>query len=62
MPNLENPFVVPVLSFLSLVCSLACGDVEGKFDVLFSRVRAIQKKSGNFDVRCYFLLNLILLL
>ncbi|ELK35651.1 CWF19-like protein 1 [Myotis davidii] len=29
---------------------LACGDVEGKFDVLFNRVRAIQKKSGNFDL------------
>ncbi|XP_017736299.1 PREDICTED: CWF19-like protein 1 isoform X2 [Rhinopithecus bieti] len=30
--------------------SLACGDVEGKFDILFNRVRAIQKKSGNFDL------------
>ncbi|KAK7810934.1 hypothetical protein U0070_013588 [Myodes glareolus] len=29
---------------------LACGDVEGKFDVLFNRVRTIQKKSGNFDL------------
>ncbi|XP_005566242.1 CWF19-like protein 1 isoform X1 [Macaca thibetana thibetana] len=29
---------------------LACGDVEGKFDILFNRVRAIQKKSGNFDL------------
>ncbi|XP_012517197.1 PREDICTED: CWF19-like protein 1 isoform X2 [Propithecus coquereli] len=29
---------------------LACGDVEGKFDVLFNRVQAIQKKSGNFDL------------
>ncbi|XP_018418197.1 PREDICTED: CWF19-like protein 1 isoform X2 [Nanorana parkeri] len=29
---------------------LACGDVYGKFDVLFSRVRAIQKKSGQFDL------------
>ncbi|XP_027702151.1 CWF19-like protein 1 [Vombatus ursinus] len=29
---------------------LACGDVEGKFDVLFNRIRAIQKKSGNFDL------------
>ncbi|XP_044518811.1 CWF19-like protein 1 isoform X1 [Gracilinanus agilis] len=29
---------------------LACGDVEGKFDVLFNRVRGIQKKSGNFDL------------
>ncbi|KAI2556929.1 CWF19 like cell cycle control factor 1 [Homo sapiens] len=28
---------------------LACGDVEGKFDILFNRVQAIQKKSGNFD-------------
>lgn len=29
---------------------MACGDVEGKFDILFNRVRAIQKKSGNFDL------------
>nr|XP_033808024.1 CWF19-like protein 1 [Geotrypetes seraphini] len=29
---------------------LACGDVEGKFDLLFTRVRAIQKKSGQFDL------------
>ncbi|XP_001513071.2 CWF19-like protein 1 [Ornithorhynchus anatinus] len=29
---------------------LACGDVEGKFDALFNRVRAIQKKSGDFDL------------
>lgn len=29
---------------------LACGDVDGKFDVLFNRVRTIQKKSGNFDL------------
>ncbi|XP_029453116.1 CWF19-like protein 1 isoform X2 [Rhinatrema bivittatum] len=29
---------------------LACGDVEGKFDALFTRVRAIQKKSGPFDL------------
>ncbi|XP_023062179.2 CWF19-like protein 1 isoform X3 [Piliocolobus tephrosceles] len=36
--------------FQSLSCVLACGDVEGKFDILFSRIRAIQKKSGNFDL------------
>ncbi|XP_058527205.1 CWF19-like protein 1 isoform X2 [Ochotona princeps] len=29
---------------------LACGDVDGKFDVLFNRVRVIQKKSGDFDL------------
>ncbi|XP_072255070.1 CWF19-like protein 1 [Pyxicephalus adspersus] len=29
---------------------LACGDVYGKFDVLFNRVRTIQKKSGQFDL------------
>ncbi|XP_053574704.1 CWF19-like protein 1 isoform X2 [Bombina bombina] len=29
---------------------LACGDVYGKFDVVFNRVRAIQKKSGQFDL------------
>ncbi|XP_013924533.1 PREDICTED: CWF19-like protein 1 [Thamnophis sirtalis] len=28
---------------------LACGDVEGKFGVLYSRVQAVQKKSGAFD-------------
>ncbi|XP_055208718.1 CWF19-like protein 1 isoform X5 [Gorilla gorilla gorilla] len=35
---------------VSLSCVLACGDVEGKFDILFNRVQAIQKKSGNFDL------------
>ncbi|XP_069484440.1 CWF19-like protein 1 isoform X2 [Ambystoma mexicanum] len=29
---------------------LACGDVDGKFDALFNRVRVIQKKSGQFDL------------
>ncbi|XP_056131910.1 CWF19-like protein 1 [Lampris incognitus] len=29
---------------------LACGDVEGKVDALFNRVRTIQKKSGQFDL------------
>ncbi|XP_006119667.1 CWF19-like protein 1 isoform X2 [Pelodiscus sinensis] len=29
---------------------LACGDVEGKFDILFNRVQAVQKKSGEFDL------------
>ncbi|XP_074869582.1 CWF19-like protein 1 isoform X2 [Carettochelys insculpta] len=29
---------------------LACGDVEGKFDLLFNRVQVIQKKSGEFDL------------
>uniref|UniRef100_A0A8D0G4T9 CWF19-like protein 1 n=1 Tax=Sphenodon punctatus TaxID=8508 RepID=A0A8D0G4T9_SPHPU len=29
---------------------LTCGDVEGKFDVLFNRVRTVQKKSGEFDL------------
>ncbi|KAM3927554.1 CWF19-like protein 1 [Leptodactylus fuscus] len=29
---------------------LACGDVYGKFDVIFNRVRQIQKKSGQFDL------------
>ncbi|KAM4037926.1 CWF19-like protein 1 [Anomaloglossus baeobatrachus] len=29
---------------------LACGDVYGKFDLLFNRVRQIQKKSGEFDL------------
>ncbi|XP_075615173.1 CWF19-like protein 1 isoform X1 [Balearica regulorum gibbericeps] len=30
---------------------LACGDVEGRLEALFGRVRAIQGKSGRFDVR-----------
>jgi hypothetical protein len=29
---------------------LVGGDVEGNFDQLFSRIRSIQKKSGNFDL------------
>ncbi|XP_019367728.1 PREDICTED: CWF19-like protein 1 isoform X2 [Gavialis gangeticus] len=29
---------------------LACGDVEGKLDALFNRVRAVQKKSGAFEM------------
>ncbi|KAG8438866.1 hypothetical protein GDO86_005164 [Hymenochirus boettgeri] len=29
---------------------LTCGDVYGRFDALFSRVRAIQKKSGQFEM------------
>lgn len=29
---------------------LACGDVEGKLNALYSRVQAIQKKTGQFDV------------
>ncbi|XP_029020085.1 CWF19-like protein 1 [Betta splendens] len=29
---------------------LACGDVEGKLNALFSRVQAIQKKTGQFDL------------
>ncbi|XP_023655894.1 CWF19-like protein 1 isoform X2 [Paramormyrops kingsleyae] len=29
---------------------LTCGDVEGKINVLFNRVKAIQKKSGQFDL------------
>uniref|UniRef100_A0A1A7WIS1 CWF19-like protein 1 n=1 Tax=Iconisemion striatum TaxID=60296 RepID=A0A1A7WIS1_9TELE len=29
---------------------LACGDVEGRLNALFSRVQAIQKKAGQFDL------------
>lgn len=32
------------------VYSLACGDVGGRLNGLFSRVQSIQKKSGQFDV------------
>ena len=31
--------------------SLVSGDVEGKFQLLFSRVRNVLKKSGEFEVR-----------
>ncbi|XP_025025542.1 CWF19-like protein 1 isoform X2 [Python bivittatus] len=29
---------------------LACGDVEGRFEALYARVQAVQKKSGAFDL------------
>lgn len=29
---------------------MVCGDIEGKFDQLFSRINSIQKKSGSFDL------------
>lgn len=29
---------------------LLCGDVEGRFNSLFNRVEAINKKSGPFDL------------
>uniref|UniRef100_A0A8C5JFL4 Uncharacterized protein n=1 Tax=Junco hyemalis TaxID=40217 RepID=A0A8C5JFL4_JUNHY len=29
---------------------LACGDVEGRLEAIFGRVRAIQAKSGRFDM------------
>ncbi|KAM6895333.1 CWF19-like protein 1 [Xenentodon cancila] len=29
---------------------LACGDVEGRLDSLFSRVQVVQKKTGHFDL------------
>uniref|UniRef100_A0A663LLW8 Uncharacterized protein n=1 Tax=Athene cunicularia TaxID=194338 RepID=A0A663LLW8_ATHCN len=38
-PNAQQPLL------------LACGDVEGRLETLFGRVRAIQGKSGRFDVR-----------
>lgn len=28
-----------------------CGDVEGRFEILFQRITSIQKKAGVFDVR-----------
>ena len=36
--------------FLHVFSSLVSGDVEGRFDQLFSRINSIQKKSGTFDV------------
>ena len=41
------------------VFRLVAGDVEGKFEQLFTKVANIQKKSGQFDVRLYITLNLI---
>ncbi|NXD70796.1 C19L1 protein, partial [Eolophus roseicapillus] len=35
---------------LALSRRLACGDVEGRLEALFGRVRAIQSKSGPFDM------------
>ena len=32
---------------------LVAGDVDGKFEQLFTRVGNIQKKSGQFDVRLF---------
>lgn len=46
-------FKLPLLAQLCAIhitCRLVAGDVRGKFGVLFSRVSAIQKKSGAFDV------------
>lgn len=33
-----------------MINSLICGDVNGNFNSLFSRVESIDKKSGPFDV------------
>uniref|UniRef100_A0A8C6ZG65 CWF19 like cell cycle control factor 1 n=1 Tax=Nothoprocta perdicaria TaxID=30464 RepID=A0A8C6ZG65_NOTPE len=35
----------------TVICSwLACGDVEGRLEALFARVRAVQARSGRFDM------------
>lgn len=34
-----------------LSCSLVCGDVCGKFNVLYGRVRNILKKNKDFEVK-----------
>lgn len=43
-------------SYRAVSRRLACGDVEGRLDAIFGRVRAIQAKSGRFDVRLVRLL------
>ena len=43
-------FINYCFSFSFLLYSLVSGDVEGKFDQLFARIKSIQKKSGVFDV------------
>ena len=48
---LHTYYVYQLLLFV-FSTRLVAGDVEGKFEQLFTRVDNIQKKSGQFDV-CY---------
>lgn len=42
---------VPVTKLMCFfLCSLVCGDVCGKFNVLYGRVRNILKKNKDFEV------------
>lgn len=41
---------VPNLSFF-FIYSLVCGDVCGKFNVLYGRVRNVLKKNKDFEVK-----------
>ena len=42
---------VPVIKLMCFfLCSLVCGDVCGKFNVLYGRVRNILKKNKDFEV------------
>ena len=47
---------------VNIFSRLVAGDVEGNFDQLFSRVKSIQKKSSNFDVRYLLSLKRFLIL
>ena len=40
-----------ILNEFVLSCSLVCGDVCGKFNVLYGRVRNILKKNKDFEVK-----------
>jgi hypothetical protein len=38
---------------------LVCGDVSGKLDYLYSKVKSIQAKAGKFDVNLVFVLKFL---
>ena len=42
-------YVYDLIVFIFL-CSLVCGDVCGKFNVLYGRIRNILKKNKDFEV------------
>ena len=45
--TLTNTLLLKLYCF----CSLVAGDVAGKYDQLFKRVRTVNKKAGPFEVR-----------
>lgn len=42
-----------------LSCSLVCGDVCGKFNILYGRVRNILKKNKDFEVNNFHFVGLV---